>query len=411
MKRSHSVIIIDDEAIIRDGLCDMVDWQHLGYEVVACFSDGRDAIAYLEDHQVDVVLTDIMMDDVGGIEVAKYAYEKKPDTRVVIVSGYRDFGFARDAIRFHAASYLLKPIDFDELNAVFSDLKREIIGSHRRRDGFSLRHLLSDIVAGRVVTRRDLVDQIEALGLDFDVDATPAALVLIDSGTEKDRGQLPTIRDGIVSALRKHARVSLYEPALTLNNRIVALAVDAESPDAETLKEKLQERATSAIDSLRAAFHIAVTATVVACERGLAALVESGPASIVERALESHRPPRRPDRVSGSDSAIRRVVAYLNDNYASDVSLSEASALVYLSPGYFSRYFHEQIGETFTEYLASIRVKKAIELLRTGELKVYEVGKRVGYRNPRYFARVFKKETGYSPRAYCTEVLAREGMQ
>ena len=76
----YRFIIVDDEKIIRAGLAKNVDWLSIGFEPVGQFEDGRDAIEYMEHHSVDVVLTDVQMYEVSGIELAKYVFETCPQT-------------------------------------------------------------------------------------------------------------------------------------------------------------------------------------------------------------------------------------------------------------------------------------------------------------------------------------------
>jgi two-component system response regulator YesN len=410
MKDGHSVIIVDDEAIIREGLTDMVDWAGLGYEVAGCYADGRDAIAHLEQNHVDVVLTDIKMDEVGGIEIAKYVHEHRPETRIVIISGHREFTFARDALRFGAAGYLLKPIDFEELQTVFSDIKRELTAAGRGNSAGTLtpERFAADIVTGRIAAETSLSSLAAELEVDINIDTTPAALILIDFEAPRSQVQDGAVRDGVVSALRKQCAVSLFAPALSLNDRIVVLAADNNSADKGALEQALRSRIAEAIESLRAAFHMPIVATILACEDNLAELVGSRPSLVVQQALAERRRLDLPARSAEEVPFLRRVIEYIDEHYAEDVSLADASALAYLSPVYFGSVFRDRVGLTFTEYLASVRIRNAIELLRDHRYKIYEVGERVGYPNPRYFARVFRKATGRTPRAYRTEVLAKE---
>lgn len=406
----HTIIIVDDEAIIREGLTDMVDWRRLGYEVTGCFADGRDAIEFLQEHDVDVILTDIKMDDVSGLEIARYAHEHQPDTQVVIISGHREFEYARDALRYRAAHYLLKPIDFDELHTVFADLKSSLTtaGHDSRAPEPSPRQFASDIISGRLITRSDVVRETAALGLGLDVDASPAALILVDFEALAERAQDPVVRNGVGNALRGACDVTLFEPGLTLNSRIVVLAMDSESVAPNTFAAVLCDRLNAATDGIRSAFQLRIVARVLACEAGVASLVDLSPASLVQKALSERPQLTLPAQTAEDNPAIGRVLAYVEKNFATDISLSDAASLAYLSPVYFGKVFRERMGVTFTEYLASVRMNKAIELLREQGHRVYEIGELVGYANPRYFARVFRKVTGYSPREYCTEILARE---
>jgi len=119
----YKLIIADDETDIRQGLIEIVDWKKLGYELLAYFSDGREVIEYLENHHVDVILTDIKMSHLSGIDVAKYVYENKLPTKVMLLSGFREFDLAKMAIKYDVVDYLLKPTNFRELHSKFRELR------------------------------------------------------------------------------------------------------------------------------------------------------------------------------------------------------------------------------------------------------------------------------------------------
>ena len=98
--------------------------------------------------------------------------------------------------------------------------------------------------------------------------------------------------------------------------------------------------------------------------------------------------------------AILRVQEFIRNNYHNDLTLKMASDFVGLSESHLSNIFTKKTGQTFTDYLTSVRLEKAKELLETTNLKVYEVGVSVGYANVEHFSRVFKKFTGLSPNNY-----------
>jgi YesN/AraC family two-component response regulator len=102
---------------------------------------------------------------------------------------------------------------------------------------------------------------------------------------------------------------------------------------------------------------------------------------------------------------IRKVMQYIDNHYDEDITLEEVSSILNLSPQYFSRVFHEKAGVTFVDYLTRIRIKKAKEWLTYSESNVQEVCYKVGYKDPNYFARVFKKTVGMTPRQYKAQKL------
>lgn len=121
----YKLILADDEAVIRRGLS-LLHWDELGFQLAETFADGSEVIDYLKREGADVVLTDIVMPHVSGIEVARWVYENAPQTRVVLLSGYAEFKDAQKAIEYHVSRYLLKPTDRDELAAQFRAIRQEL---------------------------------------------------------------------------------------------------------------------------------------------------------------------------------------------------------------------------------------------------------------------------------------------
>jgi len=101
-----------------------------------------------------------------------------------------------------------------------------------------------------------------------------------------------------------------------------------------------------------------------------------------------------------TESTVGRAMAYIQEHYASDISLDDVSREVNVSPYYFSKLFKEQAGENFIEYLTRIRIDQARRLLSSTQESVKEISTAVGYADPNYFSRIFKKQTGMTPREY-----------
>lgn len=139
----YSVAIVDDEAAIRNGLATRIDWTALGYTIAGTFEDGEDVLAFLNGQPVDVVLTDIRMAVVSGLDVARELSTRHPNTEVVLLSGYREFEYAREAMRFGVRHYLLKPTVPSEIREVFETLRREL-ASRAEEPGSQVSRVSSD---------------------------------------------------------------------------------------------------------------------------------------------------------------------------------------------------------------------------------------------------------------------------
>lgn len=122
----YKLIIADDEKIIREGIAQMVNWRDLGFEITGTFSEGEEVIDCLDSMPVDVVLTDIMMPRIGGIDIARYVYENKISCKIVFISGHKEFDFAWQAIKYGVKDYILKPSKVEEICTVFHKIKQEL---------------------------------------------------------------------------------------------------------------------------------------------------------------------------------------------------------------------------------------------------------------------------------------------
>lgn len=128
----YKVLLVDDEILIREAISAKIQWNQLGFELVGECENGRDAIEVLKNTPVDVVLTDICMPYIDGMELSKYMYENLPQTAIIIFSGYTDFEYAKQAIQYKVAEYILKPVTARELSEVL-DRIREKLDSERQK--------------------------------------------------------------------------------------------------------------------------------------------------------------------------------------------------------------------------------------------------------------------------------------
>ncbi|OPH59957.1 hypothetical protein BC351_18720 [Paenibacillus ferrarius] len=122
----YKIIVADDEKVIREGMRDHIQWSELGYDLIAICENGLTAREALESYQPDVLLTDIYMPFVDGLELAEFAVTHHSRTKVIILTGHDDFEYAQQAIKFKVHDYLLKPILPEMLHEILGRLKKDL---------------------------------------------------------------------------------------------------------------------------------------------------------------------------------------------------------------------------------------------------------------------------------------------
>ena len=117
-----TALIVEDEPLMRDYLMQRLTSIHRLWRTAGCARDGLEALALLRENRYDLVITDIKMPGMDGLELANYVHANQPDTDIIILTGYGEFDYARVAVRVHAADYLLKPLQDVELHNALNRL-------------------------------------------------------------------------------------------------------------------------------------------------------------------------------------------------------------------------------------------------------------------------------------------------
>lgn len=125
-EKMYSLVIAEDELMTRRSLVDMIKWNEMGFTVEGEFSDGQELLDYLKTNMPDVILTDIKMSRVSGVDIARFVAEQNLPVQIVFLSGYKDFEFAQSAVEYRVVRYLVKPVPIPKLREVFSSLKESL---------------------------------------------------------------------------------------------------------------------------------------------------------------------------------------------------------------------------------------------------------------------------------------------
>ena len=122
----YTIVIADDEAELRQALVRRINWKEVGFEVVGEAENGAEALELVEKLEPDLLLTDVRMPFMSGIELARAVREIRPNIQIAFLSGFDDFTYAQQAIQYNIISYLLKPISSKELTEELKKIKQKI---------------------------------------------------------------------------------------------------------------------------------------------------------------------------------------------------------------------------------------------------------------------------------------------
>lgn len=225
------VFLVEDESIIRETLRDTVPWAQCGYSFVGEAGDGEMALPLIRQVKPDVLITDIRMPFMDGLALSKLVLQEFPQMKVIIISGYDDFEYARQAIGIGVERYLLKPITKNTLMTVLDEVKEKIDGERARQnymaqfqreaqdyEQYARRRLFEQIVSGQLSVPQ-IYEKAEKLELDLRAEAFTIALIsaVPDRHGMSDAYSEPNarIRDGLVAHFLKYPEYILFRWNLT----------------------------------------------------------------------------------------------------------------------------------------------------------------------------------------------------
>ncbi|SEO05115.1 response regulator [Paenibacillus sp. OV219] len=171
----YSLLIVDDEEFVREGLRKFVEWDKLGYRVVYDADSAEKALEIMEQECIETVLTDIMMPDIDGLELIGEINKRYPDIITVILSGFGEFEYAQRALRLGAVDYLTKPVNFAEINRVFGMVNEMLERKKQSRTmqadyyRFMTEQLLNNLVKGSFNDEQLIRKKAETLQLELPI--------------------------------------------------------------------------------------------------------------------------------------------------------------------------------------------------------------------------------------------------
>jgi two-component system, response regulator YesN len=384
-----NILITDDERVIREGIQRTL--KQISAEThVFLAASTEEAIQIMEEQQIHIVLTDILMPGMNGLEFMKISKRKYPYVKWVVISAHSEFSYAQEAVRLGARDYLLKPIGKNRLLEVIDNLAKEIqkdseITKEEERLKVSLKYL------------REGVFQRLASGLDtgnldlkpFIEDYINFYLIMVQMDTRDNSVRLEHfIVENVLSELiDRHGRgfVVNYD-----RNSLLGLITLREDARIEQFQEEVK---VNLKHSLKIPFQVMLS--------GQSSDFNTVPEVVIRMRKAFALEPLELEPIKGSgEKAIDVALQYIKEHYCEDLSLEKMASVVFLNPAYFSQLFKQKTGQGYKDYVTSMRLDQAQLLLMNPKLKLAEIAERVGYQDMKHFTQVFRRRFHVTPTEY-----------
>ncbi|MGF9913490.1 response regulator [Paenibacillus ehimensis] len=545
----YKLMLVEDEEDVREGILREIDWARHGFEVIETAENGQEAAELFEREVPDVVVTDIRMPFMDGLQLAAWIRQRYEATKIVILTGFDEFEYAQKAVKLHIDEYVLKPYSAQELIDVLAKIKRRIdeeaaekenvqtLQEHYRRSLPVLREVFLASLVARKLPRREIEEKCRSYNLELAADAYVVSVISMDTdGSEdSDGAAAASLKASKDTGLKRFAVLNVAEEIVEKhrlgrvflhNDYLVLLTVDVQAPEggATVLKKTL-----TALEEIRQSIekYLKFTVTIgvgtvcgeltdvsysykdavlaldyrgilgnnrIICiddvetrfveklrfdelkEHALIRCLKVGTPQEIQETVdglfqgigetqvsfkdyqiylmemltailkaakdanvdldavlgtdfvpfaELHKftsLQEAKNRILGLCTAIMNSIAsqrqytykslveqaidFTKSHYhETDISIQKVCGHLHISAGYFSSIFKKEAKMTFVNYLMHIRMEAAKELLRTTDLKAFEIAERVGYAEPNYFSFSFRKHVGVSPKEYRSAAL------
>ena len=191
----YRILLVDDEILVRDAIRENIDWKAMDCELVGDCDNGKAAAEFVQNHPVDIVLTDILMPYMDGMELSRFLHDNYPDIVIVIFSGFGEFEYAKKAIQYGVSEYMLKPVTAMELRNVIGKMKEKVDQQRKEKEKLERLTQTSEnyqknaiVIRSRALqgfvdnikTRQESLEELAALGIDLEAACYRVAVFELD---------------------------------------------------------------------------------------------------------------------------------------------------------------------------------------------------------------------------------------
>lgn len=425
----YKLLIVDDEYMIVEGLKKLIDQQALGIEIVYTTQMAEDAIHYVAQNPVDIVLTDISMPEITGLEMIERLQTIRENIDYIVMSGYEEFEYARKSIALNVKDYLVKPIDHHRLNEILANIVKDkkqdnVIGEsflrgkdvllQQVKDNLACDNLyfvaeLTESTHARVTTLRQIDKQSVYFSLceqEPTHDVIYAALLSDDTDMYEMKERVRKILFYQDSHFESKETMPTYREYYALIQagdikRIVNQLPDLKTrflnvkPMVNLTKQffiQLVSNAYQQLNKLQTEDVEGIAQELNECDSFEVLLLMAEEKLL--KLIDLHQ----------YNSHVKQVLNIIQNEYQQELTLKSVSERLYISAVYLGQIIKKETGTTFSELLNQERIKASQTLLLQTDDTIEDICFKVGYSNVGYFYKIFKRLCHESPKSYREQI-------
>lgn len=425
----YKVLLVDDEYMITEGLKRLIPFDKWDMEVVATANHADDALDYVREHPVDIVISDVNMPDKTGLEMIGEMKELLPNSYYILLSGYQEFDYVKKAMNLNVVDYLVKPVDKVELERLLEKIASQL-GEQSHEPEILSQQLDEEAFKAHLSQKENwwiglykekqgnFVIPYYVLGQDWQIilaDQEFEGLLVMpfeapyQANFEKwKRDVEKTLFYGSVNLDQSESLFSYYEPIY----RVIIQGNLQQIIEELTLLEKIVLENTPRVSITKQLF----TQFVMDVFHLFEHLKADDMTDIVKNI---HAITTFEDLVAYTKETLTSffgqyrmnenvvsVLEVIGRDYKKELSLKDISKDLFINPVYLGQLIKKETNSTFAELLNKQRIKAAQQLLLSTNDSIEDICYTVGYSNVGYFYKVFRKLCGKSPKAYRKQVEA-----
>ena len=369
----YKVLFAEDELLVRLGLQNSIPWSKYEMEVAALADNGMEAYRLFEEIHPDILITDLRMEGMDGLELVKRVREIDKECAIVVISCLNDFETLRKLIPYNINAYVLKAsISIDEVCNVLEQTKEYLISIGR-----TAKKVIPDLEKPEdIISKYLLGDAVISLEDDFEI----FEHLLLFSLEEENKDKINNLAmDFIYELVNRQIPGEMLVPLKDKEFCVFYRSTE------KKMDERIKRINNSIGDFLGVRFKITHSS-----RRKAENLKDWFDRAYVQQ-YEINI-----DENSGK-ALIQKSIEYMQEHFRESLTLTDISRTIGLSVSYFSYLFKQETGKNYIEYLNEIRLLATMKDLMNTDEKVVVVAQKNGFQNLEYFSRYFKKQTGESP--------------